>query len=319
MNMKKINFQILFYLLIFTNITAIEIRPGVFIPPQVYQVPGQPQEHTRRPSSTPYISGDTFRNMANFFVDQMRLPINPDNIKNGDIIFVVPDLLNYFFTELHPKITSRYILISHNGDVPAPGNYAYMLDDPKLIGWFAQNADIKYHPKLVHIPIGIANRYWPHGNIDILKELLPQIPSVKKTHLLYLNIALKNNPSVRNEVVQLFSTKSFCYSPAEKPWRSYLMDLAHSKFILSPRGNGLDCHRTWEALYMGSIPIVKTSTLDRLYEDLPVVIVNDWNEVNPEFLEKEYNEFKSKVFNAEKIYATYWINLIKSIQKQSSN
>ena len=44
------------------------------------------------------------------------------------------------------------------------------------------------------------------------------------------------------------------------------------KFILSPPGAGFDCHRTWEALYLGAIPIVKTSSLDPLYKDLPVVI-----------------------------------------------
>jgi hypothetical protein len=55
-------------------------------------------------------------------------------------------------------------------------------------------------------------------------------------------------------------------------------------FVISPHGNGLDCHRTWEALILNSAPIVKTSPLDRLYTALgmPVVIVNDWSEVTCE-------------------------------------
>ena len=40
-------------------------------------------------------------------------------------------------------------------------------------------------------------------------------------------------------------------------------------FWLSPRGNGLDCHRTWEALYLDIIPIVWHSTLDPLYRKPP--------------------------------------------------
>ncbi len=55
-------------------------------------------------------------------------------------------------------------------------------------------------------------------------------------------------------------------------------------FSISPHGNGLDCHRTWEDLALGCIVIVKTSPLDPLYEGLPVVIVDDWNEITKENL-----------------------------------
>ena len=43
-------------------------------------------------------------------------------------------------------------------------------------------------------------------------------------------------------------------------------------FVASPRGLGLDTHRTWEALFLGSIVIVRSSSIDELFEDLPVVI-----------------------------------------------
>ena len=46
-------------------------------------------------------------------------------------------------------------------------------------------------------------------------------------------------------------------------------------FELSPSGNGLDCHRTYEAIILNTIPIVRSNTLDPIYKehDLPVVIV----------------------------------------------
>ena len=40
-----------------------------------------------------------------------------------------------------------------------------------------------------------------------------------------------------------------------------LQQHAHFAFVASPSGNGLDCHRTWEALLLRSIPIVKVSVL----------------------------------------------------------
>ena len=45
--------------------------------------------------------------------------------------------------------------------------------------------------------------------------------------------------------------------------------MAKAKFALSPGGTGPDTYRTWEALLVGTIPIVKTSQLDNLYSDLP--------------------------------------------------
>ena len=66
------------------------------------------------------------------------------------------------------------------------------------------------------------------------------------------------------------------------------------RFLLSPLGNGLDCHRTWEGILFGMIIIVKTSPLDILYKihNLPVVIVNDWTDINKTMLDKWYQQYK---------------------------
>ena len=66
----------------------------------------------------------------------------------------------------------------------------------------------------------------------------------------------------------------------------YLKEMAQCKFTFSPRGFGIDCYRTWEALLVGSIPVIKSSHLDFMYEGLPVLIVNDWQVINEDFLNK---------------------------------
>ena len=55
--------------------------------------------------------------------------------------------------------------------------------------------------------------------------------------------------------------------------------MSSCKFVASPPGNGLDCIRTWEALYQGVIPIVKRSPLDPLFNRLPVLIVDRWTDL----------------------------------------
>ena len=101
-----------------------------------------------------------------------------------------------------------------------------------------------------------------------------------------------------------------------KEWKEYLFEMAQYQFVLSPFGNGLDCIRTWEALLVGSIPVVKTSTLDPLYEDLPVIIVKEWEEINEHYLMEKYEEILHKPCNREKLFIGYWIDIIKSIKNQ---
>lgn len=269
-----------------------------------------------RASSAPYISGDTFRSFADHLFDETSQKFRPADIKYGDVIFVKGDLLGKFLLHKHRYIKNPYVLVCHNSDQRMPGLYARYLDDPNILAWFAQNVENYEHPKLINLPIGLANRYWNHGSIEDVDRMKSNINITPKQHLLYLNIAIKNYPKERQKVHALFHNRPFCFSSGLKEFSGYLQDLASCKFVLSPRGNGIDTHRTWEALYMGTIPIVRTSSLDPMYEGLPVVIVNDWVDVNEDFLNRTYQEMRSKQFNLERLNAHYWY---KKITKYKSN
>lgn len=96
-------------------------------------------------------------------------------------------------------------------------------------------------------------------------------------------------------------------------------------FWLSPRGNGLDSHRTWEALYLDVIPIVWHSTLDSLYKDLPVLIVNSWTDLNETFLRKQLYKIASKKrekpcrYQYLKLRNAYWVHLILKRSRYAFN
>jgi hypothetical protein len=83
-------------------------------------------------------------------------------------------------------------------------------------------------------------------------------------------------------------------------------------FEICPRGNGLDCHRTWEALLLRTIPIVRTSTLDPLYEGFPVVIIRDWEEITAEAMalwrHRHADEFTAAMF--ERLTRDYWVSRV---------
>lgn len=264
-----------------------------------------------RPSSHPYISGDTFRAFCDYVFDETGNTVIPEKVEYGSTIFLKTDYLREFFISVHPKIVNPYILVTHNGDLPVPREFGYMLDDPKMIAWFGQNIEYA-HPKLHPIPIGIANRYWEHGNIAVVAEVQKLTAGCSKSIFLYMNFLPSTYPPLRPYVFQLFKDQSFCTVSPLKGFRSYLMDLAQSKFVLSPRGNGLDCHRTWEALYMGAIPVMISSAIDPLFEGLPVILIKDWTEVNQGFLETKWAEMSHTEYHLERMYADYWLNLITS-------
>lgn len=269
-------------------------------------------QQNKRPSSYPYLSGDTFRALCDHIFDETKTPFKPENVTQGDIVFVKADMLEPFFASMHPRITKSYILLTHNSSYSVPKKYAHWLDDPKIIAWFGQNID-RHHPKLFALPLGIENARWPRGATTPYQNINFKMPFVKNK-LLYLNISVKTNPKKRKPIVEFFKNMPFCRNTKNKNHNQFLHDLATSFFVLSPEGRGIDCHRTWEALYCGTIPIIKNSSINELFEALPVLIINDWQEITQEYLENLYKQMCEKKYNMEKLYADYWFKKIKQIQ-----
>ncbi len=254
------------------------------------------------------ITSMTFQKCADFVIDREH-KIDPKKVHEGDIIYVDAGSLNNFFSSIHPVISCRYILITHDNDRAIPGKFAYALEDHKIIKWYAQNVENYSHPKLVPIPIGINYRKKIPENLSQAMAL-PQ--AAEKKYLLYMNFNIATYPRERRRVLFHFLPLPFCYSADFKAYSAFLGDVAASKFVLSPRGAGLDCFRTWEILYMGSIPVVRSSTIDSLFEGLPVLIVNSWEEVTEELLNRKYHELNCQNFKWEKLTEKYWQDLIKA-------
>ncbi len=264
-----------------------------------------------RKSSYPFIAGDTFRAACTFAIDEMRVPFDTSKVKDGNTIFLNADCLEFFFTQVHPHIHARYILVTHNSDCTVPGRFASYLDSPNLIAWFGQNG-ASAHPKFFHIPIGIANRYWPHGDIKVVEAVMSSAATSERTILLYLNQTDRTNTKERSGVRAYFKNKPFCHIAHRKPFKDYLTDLTHVKFIVCPPGNGLDCHRQWEALLMGATPVMLHGPLDSLMDDL-ALFVHDWSEVTEELLTKEWELRKNRTRYDERMFAGYWLGKIKEL------
>lgn len=273
-------------------------------------------------SSYPYLSGYSWA----FFSDWKMLntdygsgPVrfNPENVKPGDIVFVDYTCLSDFAERILPKIKDQIILITANygygADQPMPGPFAFLLEKWQIIAWFVQNIDRPRSEKLFPIPIGIANKYWEHGDTHLFDEWIPLSLARKERPIFcYLNYTLLPN---RLECTRHFQNLGIIKEKT-KTFKEYIEDLSKSVFVVSPPGCGLDCHRTWEALLMGCYPIVLSSSLNPLYENLPVVIVRDWSEATLSFLEKQKERLKNQAGIRDYLYAPYWFEKVRSVQAE---
>lgn len=274
----------------------------------------------KRPGSYPYLTGDSFRSLADHIHDETGT-FNPTSVRNGDVVFVGNPYMDDFFQKIHPHINSKYILIQHNGDNPVDEHIAKYIDE-KIVRFYAQCVFVS-HAKIVPIPIGIANK---HHGIEISPELNKrEFPKSKeKQPRIFFHFSVQTNPTERGPALEYFKTH-----PAMDtihtfvPYKSYKKILGAYCFTASPAGNALGSHRTWEALYLHTIPIVKR-TVDAescVALGMPIWMVDDWHELSA-FSEVELRAKYEKMManaNFEALFMDHWIRRIKNDQASVKN
>jgi hypothetical protein len=88
---------------------------------------------------------------------------------------------------------------------------------------------------------------------------------------------------------------------------NYLEALPQYKFIISPEGNGIDCHRHYEALMAGAIPVIEEHPgIREKYGDCPILFTKDYTEITPAYLEAKYEEMKDRVYDFSRLFLSYY-------------
>lgn len=271
-----------------------------------------------RHKTHPWITGDSFRALADHIHDK-DATFNPTAVKLGDVVFVGnPEMRDYFVT-IHPQISHPYILIQHNGDHMVDESIAKYIDE-KIICFFAQIVLVA-HPKIVPIPIGVANKY--HG-LDGFPRLMPKFdyPIIQRKPRIFYHFSVQTNPNERGPALEYFKTHPLMDTITSfVPFWTYKKILGSYCFTVSPAGNTLGSHRTWEALYLGTIPIVKR-TVDAEYCEslgMPIWIVDNWHELSnytEESLSEKFIEMR-KAADFRSCYMDYWIERIHKTQRDA--
>jgi len=87
----------------------------------------------------------------------------------------------------------------------------------------------------------------------------------------------------------------------------YFDNIGKYKFVASPTGNGLDCHRHYETWISKGIPIIDYHPfLEKKFSGLPILWTNDFSEITPSYLNNIYDKFLEKEFDFRKLLFKYY-------------
>ena len=235
--------------------------------------------------SFPFLSGDSYLYSCEFYFRSGGLRKVPSmqgrNQKHNSLFVKVGDLDSFilFLEENSNTHFSDFTLVLHNGDdaIPKDSLEALSFRFKRILAVNLLEETRICSP----IPIGLENRnYFTNGIPTDFKKLLDSgLSATEDRTIMILEAFSVGTNRLEREAChriasQLGATRLSGATPV-----NYRKALSESKFVLSPAGNGFDCHRTWEALYLGSIPIVKRAHWPFINKPLPVLIIDEWEDL----------------------------------------
>ena len=269
-------------------------------------------------SSFPLISGDTFRSICDLNFDDgtdlynLIRDIHKSEYTNSLKIFIDGgSRYNELFKECEKITLSKKLkFIYHNNDK------SLILDQSNSFmsrhDFFSVNASSS---STTNIPLGLENlkecRYgkilnYTNNNIRLFKS------NRIKDYLVLLNFREETNLGHRSGVLNLAKKFDFVKIANKVDIVSNIRNIQSSYFVLSPAGNGIDCYRNFEAMYLGAVPVVQRAEQLPYMVDLPILIVDtfkDFLELPSSAKVELFMSFHNKFY--PKLHFDYWRKLIE--------
>jgi len=262
------------------------------------------------PSSKPFLSGDTFRSLSTSIYRNKKIDLN-----KNEIIFSEMPSLKLFQDQIN-NIKKTFILISHTGDNLVNEQYDKIINNKFLIKWYSANVVIK-NKKIVPIPLGLQNRNYHHfGVIGHFKNL--RIEKQKKIPRVFCSFNVETNPIIRKKALKTLIGLESVDLINGLTAHEYRKILSTYMFSASPEGSGIDTYRTWESLYLNTIPIVIRNNLYSQFKNFPALVLDDWSDLGSyteHDLKKIYKINLKKLKGCKYIWFDYWKTKIQSSLK----
>lgn len=258
----------------------------------------------------------------------------------GDIVSVYVNTyhLAEFLDRVVPLVDRKLVLIVGDSDHAVPDDALAgvdggldFLDGQRIVALFAQNL-AKPHPRALPFPIGLdfhavhlGYMTWgmPAGQEpqsqedDLLRLSRTATDWSERACQVLVRVNVTSNPLERSACVEILRKLSACrFEPDAIPREALWQAMSQCRFVASPPGNGLDCHRTWEALVLGAVPIVRrVPAMSPLFSDLPVWEVDGYDEVTDEALAAKSAMFGERIargdYDMDKLKIGWWRDHIR--------
>jgi hypothetical protein len=243
-------------------------------------------------------------------------------VRPGAIIFCESEKADEEFVNVLETLRDPVVLLLGNSDENHAGNAQRLKSTlPAESVLFAQNL-VERIDGVSPLPIGLENAWRAnHGTVRPFRLLRRK--TERKIFRVMWTFSEKTNPTTRGIAADWLYRAAVADDLGKISTTEHKKSLSRYAFVASPPGNGLDTHRTWEALYLRCVPIVVRSAMTEAYEllGLPVWVVDSYQEVeelDEAGLEATYWSFFPG-FAAEELWSPYWINLILSHSALQSN
>lgn len=221
------------------------------------------------------------------FIDNIRLYNRPIEVEERDIPWVTYLLQYNDLLALCKTLTNnKFVIFCSHEDTPIDEH----IEIPdNVLGIHAVNAE--YFGGKIHIfPYGLQRQIgFDDHRLEIMQKTLYE--KIEPQKLLYINCGIGRHPD-RQYLVNFENLdwvtprfdKDSKFFPYDK-YRDFLDEMRNHKFMLCPRGHGMDCHRNWELLYLRRVPVMKDTPYFReLMKGWPVLFVDDWPQITRELL-----------------------------------
>jgi len=217
----------------------------------------------------------------------------------------------------------KYLICSDLGDEPFDQGCMSSLPD-NVLKVYSLNASV-FRDRVTCFPIGINNPHELEQIRDQFTVLAAQYSQKRKKKLICcgpFGMGDLTYPVVKPKkmIRRNLERAKILLEMEEKPWLSvkytrmsfnqYVSFLSEHRFVISPIGKGMDCHRTWEALYLKSIPVLTKKNYLQCYNDLPILYVNDYRDLTKDYLKEQYEVMLNSHYNFDKLEKRYWDNVI---------
>lgn len=191
-----------------------------------------------------------------------------------------------------------------------------------VLGWFGNNVT-SLSQRAFGIPIGLPplnvsfnpfDGYAGEEKRQILKQTINDNYKTSNT-LAYMSHSNHTN-SRRSFVFNFLKNMKWVKSAAGTKrinYKTYIEDVKKHRYTISPVGAGIDCHRTWESLYLGRTPVVEDSAAFRFFKDLPIMFIEKFEDLT----EQDLLKFEPKENNLELLKFKYWENKIRSFLSEN--